>query len=637
VKITSGTYLRRALFATAATVAVTAAGTAIAAAPPAIPGAPAGATINLSGPAGSPVEFGTEANPFTTSTINVTTPNTYIRDVDVRVRVPHDWSADLDLTLEHNGVTIPLTTDNPDDGEGQEIRAFPNAFANTLFDDFGAQAPSGSGIEDGATTPSAASGAKDPLGLYLTAVPEGPMGRFIGMDPNGTWTLRAEDDEILDNPDTRPAPGPDDPPLDPWVSTEAFFTGQLTGWDLVIQTLPGAPPASQATSHTQSTGAVIGDGATVVSKLTVTGAQRYLTDADLTTNISHNVGAGDLEVRLTSPKGTTTWISNNRGEGSGSALVGTTFDDSADEAFSEAGESPVFGGGTYMPEGAMAAFIGENPNGVWTLTVQDTVPGDSGRLNNWRLDLDSTGGAPPVTTVPTAAPAGFVCKPVPKRPSGGGSGRVLRNGQGMKIAQNQISAAILRLNAINARIKGGFLARDLCGHGFDARDFVSSITWAGGGPTAQAARPSPRPLRFPKLKKKGRQFPFSQRQAGINETLANFVLAKAVRTRARMRALQGGDLRPAAISQPKLAKGLAVVSIGAGTGGTTRSALGRVRFKKLNRRPLTNASLLASQRKTQKAIRIINQITDDINSGLTGRNFKDRSLGGRHLGADITP
>src|SRR5690606_20085520 len=43
-----------------------------------------------------------------------------------------------------------------------------------------------------------------------------------------------------------------------------------------------------------------------------------------------------------------------------------------------------------VPEGAMGAFVGENPNGVWTLAIIDDTPVDDGSLNNWSLTFTTT-------------------------------------------------------------------------------------------------------------------------------------------------------------------------------------------------------------------------------------------------------
>jgi subtilisin-like proprotein convertase family protein len=40
-----------------------------------------------------------------------------------------------------------------------------------------------------------------------------------------------------------------------------------------------------------------------------------------------------------------------------------------------------------VPEEAMGAFIGENPNGTWTITITDDAGGDTGSLNSWSLNI----------------------------------------------------------------------------------------------------------------------------------------------------------------------------------------------------------------------------------------------------------
>ena len=51
-----------------------------------------------------------------------------------------------------------------------------------------------------------------------------------------------------------------------------------------------------------------------------------------------------------------------------------------------------------VPEGALAKFVGENPNGVWTLTIVDDLAGDTGTLDQWALSLTT------FATAPTQAP-----------------------------------------------------------------------------------------------------------------------------------------------------------------------------------------------------------------------------------------
>jgi CSLREA domain-containing protein len=41
-----------------------------------------------------------------------------------------------------------------------------------------------------------------------------------------------------------------------------------------------------------------------------------------------------------------------------------------------------------VPEGALAALNGENPNGTWILSIRDDTAADNGSLNSWELSMD---------------------------------------------------------------------------------------------------------------------------------------------------------------------------------------------------------------------------------------------------------
>ena len=66
--------------------------------------------------------------------------------------------------------------------------------------------------------------------------------------------------------------------------------------------------------------------------------------------------------------------------GAGDHMLNTIFDDSAALHISQ-GWPPY--GGSYRPDQPLAAFIGENAGGVWTLYVADDVPWDTGSLVAW--------------------------------------------------------------------------------------------------------------------------------------------------------------------------------------------------------------------------------------------------------------
>lgn len=120
---------------------------------------------------------------------------------------------------------------------------------------------------------------------------------------------------------------------------------------------------------------------TVTSTITVSGSG-VLNDVNVVDlNISHT-WVNDLTITLTSPAGTSVTLFDD--------ICGS--EDDVDVAFDDAAASstlpcPPNDGNTYQPESPLAAFNGENGDGVWTLTIADTANGDGGDLNSWALEL----------------------------------------------------------------------------------------------------------------------------------------------------------------------------------------------------------------------------------------------------------
>ncbi len=99
---------------------------------------------------------------------------------------------------------------------------------------------------------------------------------------------------------------------------------------------------------------------------------------------------GDLELRLTSPAGTTVSLLDRPG------VPADTFGcsrDDMDVLFSDAEDEPLedlcagnpWFVGTAQPRQPLAAFVGQELAGSWLLTVIDHAPGDRGELVSWRL------------------------------------------------------------------------------------------------------------------------------------------------------------------------------------------------------------------------------------------------------------
>jgi subtilisin-like proprotein convertase family protein len=127
------------------------------------------------------------------------------------------------------------------------------------------------------------------------------------------------------------------------------------------------------------------------SVITVTGiaADQILRDLNVTVSLSH-AQVSDLVMTLIAPDGITqVQLYSHRG-GTGSDVTNLTFDDQAANPIS-AGVAPFLA--SFRPETPLSVFNGTDGtglNGNWTLRIQDTVPGNSGRLLHWSLGLTTT-------------------------------------------------------------------------------------------------------------------------------------------------------------------------------------------------------------------------------------------------------
>lgn len=102
-------------------------------------------------------------------------------------------------------------------------------------------------------------------------------------------------------------------------------------------------------------------------------------DADLVLSVSHG--------------GITVLLSNRQGGSGGQNYTGTVFDDQADVSIA-AGDAYAPYTGSFRPEDALSAFIGQDAFGEWTFTAQDSEAGDSGTLNSWGITATTATDVP---------------------------------------------------------------------------------------------------------------------------------------------------------------------------------------------------------------------------------------------------
>ena len=147
----------------------------------------------------------------------------------------------------------------------------------------------------------------------------------------------------------------------------------------------GITASTQAAVITTFTSAnvpvAICDTCTVTSTLNIDSHGRVL-DINALLDITHSYDA-DLVLSL-SHGGTTVLLSNRQGGSGGANYTGTVFDDEADIGI-DAGYAYAPYTGSFRPEEALAAFIGQDIFGDWTLTMTDSEAGDAGTLNNWGI------------------------------------------------------------------------------------------------------------------------------------------------------------------------------------------------------------------------------------------------------------
>lgn len=334
------------------------------------PAAPAGvvSTPFSKASTGAPQTVGPDSTaPARTFTINVPAGDVQaeVRDIDITTSLTHAFPGDVEIELIHAGTTV-LLKGGP---TGEPSNSSQNIFLNAPWDDSGDALASDLSNADGGRT----------------FVPQGSFGAFVGKPAAGDWTLRVRDTS---------APGDLD-------------GGTFNGWTLTLATqsaFASAPTDVAVPAGPAGSPQTIPDGTGAsTSTINVTGARSYLWDANLTTNISHPT-TEDLEVRLSHAARTVVITSGNSMFAPG--LSGRTFDDSATTVVARNA-----GGEDLVPEGALAAFIGTDPNGPWTLEVKDLTPGDTGTFNGWSLALKATDAAttappvtPPVTPTPVTPP-----------------------------------------------------------------------------------------------------------------------------------------------------------------------------------------------------------------------------------------
>lgn len=168
-------------------------------------------------------------------------------------------------------------------------------------------------------------------------------------------------------------------------------------------------------------------GSGIARTINVSASFTQITDIHVTLDIGSpdgfNAWNGDLYAHLSGPSGTLavllnqTGVSSLNGAGYGNAGFSITLHDSLTNpdihTYQEVSYSLNGSGqltGTWNSDGRalatdstrsnpLGAFVGENPNGTWTLLVADLATGNTAKLNSWSLTVEGASAVPePLST-----------------------------------------------------------------------------------------------------------------------------------------------------------------------------------------------------------------------------------------------
>jgi subtilisin-like proprotein convertase family protein len=216
---------------------------------------------------------------------------------------------------------------------------------------------------------------------------------FNGANPNGTWSLYAVDDTLINAGDIN------------------------SGWSLSITT-SGSPatvfsnPAYIGLYDVEATATPYG------STINVSGASGVISNLKVTLNGFSHQSPFDADILLVSPNGRSLVIMSDVGSNVPVTNINLTFDDAAPTQINSVPivsgtykVSDIFENEDFFPSPAplrpyfqggspLSNFNGFNPNGDWKLYVVDDRSGGSGSISGgWSLDITTV----PATPLPAAS------------------------------------------------------------------------------------------------------------------------------------------------------------------------------------------------------------------------------------------
>jgi subtilisin-like proprotein convertase family protein len=291
-----------------------------------------------------------------TSTIVLTGNLPYIWTMGLYSSVTHTYSGDLEITLiSPAGTRVTLTSRNG--GPAHDV------FSYTVW-------------ADQNNIPVTDADFSHPV-APRPLVPEEALGAFRGEKGAGAWQLVVADKVHED-------------------------TGTFRGWLIQIASLNRAPVTTTTSFSASPAASIPTTTAPLKLNIPVSGVAHSLLAVNLTTHIVH-AQPGALEFSLASPEAISTTISTGNGGSHANWFNGTRWDDTAGKLYPPGPVTDdVHSSGVLtaaVPEGAMGHFLGTDPNGTWSLSIQDVLGVGGGSVPQWGLDV-TTGFCPGAVYLP---------------------------------------------------------------------------------------------------------------------------------------------------------------------------------------------------------------------------------------------
>ena len=199
------------------------------------------------------------------------------------------------------------------------------------------------------------------------------------------------------------------------------------------------------------------------STITISGAGTYLLDVDLTTAITHTFNA-DLDFTLASPAGTVVVVSTDNGGVNDDVFNGTLWNDQASAPISEAVFANLVTETPLTVESVLGAFVGEDPNGTWTLTIVDEAGLDTGSVDSWSLDFTTAGSCyqvPVTQEIPTASTLGLAAHALLLAGAAFVALRRGQSGRSLSVPIERVSGSPGPARSVSGRLRAG--GRDILG------------------------------------------------------------------------------------------------------------------------------------------------------------------------------